>query len=210
MAGPLSSPTPAIVKRIAARLGVAQPLLELKDRLRGARSGAALQAGFVVGHLPARRLRHALYRAMGLTLGEGALIHRGLEIRDPRRVRIGTGSVIGFDAVLDGRSGITIGRHVNLSSQVAIWTMQHDHRDPAFRASGAPVSIGDRAWLSFRVTVLPGVSVGEGAVVAAGAIVTRDVQAYEIVAGVPARVVGQRSPRDLTFTLVDDAAPWFV
>ncbi len=210
MFGLLSRPTPAIVKRIAVRLGVDHVLLELKDRLRGARSGAGLQVGLILGHVPSRRLRHAVYRAMGLTLGDGAVIYRGLELRDPGRVRIGEGSVIGFDAVLDGRFGITIGRHVNLSSQVAIWTMQHDHRDPAFRARGAPVSIGDRAWLSFRVTLLPGVSVGEGAVVAAGAIVTRDVEAYTIVAGVPARVVGQRSPRELNFTLVDDAAPWFV
>ena len=72
------------------------------------------------------------------------------------------------------------------------------------------MSIGDRAWLSFRATILPGVSVGEGAVVAAGAVVTSDVPPYAIVAGVPARVVGERSPRELSYELGASAAPWFV
>jgi acetyltransferase-like isoleucine patch superfamily enzyme len=147
---------------------------------------------------------------MGVRLGRGALVHRGLELRAPTRVRIGAGSVIGFDAILDGRKGIEIGRQVNISSSVAIWTLQHDHRDPQFRARGGPVVIGDRAWLSFRCTVLPGVTIGEGAVVAAGAVVTKDVPRYAIVGGVPASVIGERSPRELTYDLTKAAVPWFV
>jgi len=56
----------------------------------------------------------------------------------------------------------------------------------------APVSIGDFVWIGVNVTVLPGVTIGEGAIVAAGAVVTRDVPALAVVAGVPARVIGQR------------------
>ncbi len=206
----LSRPTPAAIKRAAAALGVDDQLKQCKRGTRAAVSGARLQAALWIGSLPARKLRHAFYRRMGLTLGAGAVVHRGLELRAPSGVHIGEGTVIGFDVILDGRRGIAIGANVNVSSEVAIWTLQHDHRDPQFGDNGGPVTIGDRAWLSFRATILPGVAVGEGAVVAAGAVVTRDVPPYAIVAGVPARVVGERSPRELSYELGASVAPWFV
>lgn len=205
----LDKPTPEPIKRLAKRLGVTRELKRVKASAQAGRDGALLQAGFWVGRLPGRRLRQALYRMTGLQLGPGAVIHRGLELRVAQRIRIGEGSVIGFDVVLDGRQGIEIGRHVNVSSQAAIWTLQHDHRDPRFATRGAPVVVGDRAWLSFRCTVLPGVRIGEGAVVAAGAVVTKDVPAYAIVAGIPARVVGER-PRELTYELNRGVSLWFV
>jgi acetyltransferase-like isoleucine patch superfamily enzyme len=206
----MNSPTPKPIKDAAAALGVDAGLKRLKLALRLSRDGALLQLGFWVARFPVRRLRHAAYRRMGMQLPRNARIHRGLELRGAPNVAIGEGSVIGFDAILDGRSGIRIGRHVNVSSGAAIWTLQHDHRDPAFGAYGAPVVIGDRAWISFRATILPGVTVGEGAVVAAGAVVTKDVPAYAIAAGVPARVVGERSPRGLEYDLTMTPSPWFV
>ncbi len=136
--GLLTRPTPVLVKRLATSAGVEEELKRVKEAGHAAREGALLQAGFWIGRLPARRLRHALYRRMGLELGARACVHRGLELRSAHRVRIGEGSVIGFDAILDGRAGIYIGRHVNLSSSVAIWTVQHDHRDPGFRVPAAP------------------------------------------------------------------------
>jgi acetyltransferase-like isoleucine patch superfamily enzyme len=204
-------PTPAWVKQAATAFGVTEPLQRLKLASRAARAGAGFQLGFVIAHLPARTLRHRIYRLMGMRLAQSACIHRGLEVRRPENVEIGEGSVIGFDCILDGRERILIGREVNLSSQAALWTLQHDHRDASeFKSVGGPIVVGDRAWISFRATVLPGVTVGEGAVVAAGAVVTRDVPAYAIVAGVPARVVGQRSPSELTYELQDGSEPWFV
>jgi acetyltransferase-like isoleucine patch superfamily enzyme len=205
----LSRPTPPAVKRLAAMLGLEGPLRRAKLGLFAARSGGSLQVGFLVGRLPARRLRHLLYRRMGVQLAPTAIIHRGLELRNPPRISIGAGSVIGFDVILDGRRYITIGEHVNVSSEVAIWTLQHDYRDADFAEIGAPVVIGDRAWLSFRATVLPGVTIGEGAVVAAGAVVARDVPPYAVVAGVPARVVAER-PRGLSYELDTALSPWFV
>jgi acetyltransferase-like isoleucine patch superfamily enzyme len=203
-------PTPPRLKRLAARLDSEVPLRRIKSKLAALEQGAVLQAGFVVARVPSRVLRHALYRRMGLTLAPTAVIHRGLEMRQAAEIAIGEGSVIGFDAVLDGRSGIEIGRHVNVSSQVAIWTLQHDHRDPKFLARGGPVRVGDYAWLSFRCTILPSVTIGEGAIVAAGAVVTRDVAPYAIVAGVPAREIGRRSVTDLSYDLGNEWAPWFV
>lgn len=206
----MNRPTPDVIKRLAGALGITDQLKRVKQAMKSARAGVAFQGVIVVAHIPARWARHALYRRMGMRLAPTACIHRGLEVRSARNIEVGEGTVVGFDAILDGRTGITIGRHVNLSSEVAIWSLQHDHRDPEFRAFGSPVVIGDRAWLSFRTTVLPGVTVGEGAVVAAGAVVTKDVPPYAIVAGIPARVVGERAPRDLDYDLMAAAAPWFI
>jgi acetyltransferase-like isoleucine patch superfamily enzyme len=133
-------------------------------------------------------------------MASGAHIYRGAEIWAPRGVRIGRNTSIGKDAIIDGRGGVIIGANVNISSQAAIWTMEHVVDDPEFDAHPAGVVVKDRAWLSFRATILPGVEVGEGAVVAAGAIVTRDVPAFTVVAGVPAREIGRRS-RDLRYEL---------
>jgi acetyltransferase-like isoleucine patch superfamily enzyme len=206
----ITATTPSVVKRAARALGVTEPLRRLKGGLGPLVLGLELQVAFVVSHLPARRLRHAVFARMGLTLGPGALIHRGVEVRNPRRVTIGEGSVIGFDAILDGRHGIEIGRRVNVSSQAAIWTMQHDFRRADFAAVGASVRIEDFVWLSFRSVILPGVTVGRGAIVAAGAVVTRDVPPMAIVAGVPARVVGERPDVGLDYSLSDAAVPWFI
>jgi len=107
---------------------------------------------------------------------------------------------VGTDAILDGRGGITLGDNVNLSSQAAIWTMQHVPDDPDFGVVSAPVRVEDRAWISFRATILPGVTIGEGAVIAAGAVVTKDVPPFAMVGGIPAKQIGERS-RALRYVL---------
>jgi acetyltransferase-like isoleucine patch superfamily enzyme len=185
----------------------------VRDALGGlaswhARNGLSLLTADIVGTLPSRRGRMAYYRRSGLTADDRVVIHRGLEFRNATGITIGAGTIVGFDCVLDGRGELVLGQNVNLSSEVAIWTMQHDHRDPHFGVVARRVVIEDRAWLSFRSTVLPGVTIGEGAVVAAGAVVTKDVPAFAIVAGVPAVQVGER-PRDLRYEFSGRAA-WFV
>jgi acetyltransferase-like isoleucine patch superfamily enzyme len=91
---------------------------------------------------------------------------------------------------------------VNLSSQVAIWTAQHDPQSATFDTVYAPVTVERRAWLSFRTTVLPGVTIHEGAVLAAHAVATKDVPAFSIAGGVPARVIGPRNA-SLTYEFGD-------
>jgi acetyltransferase-like isoleucine patch superfamily enzyme len=68
---------------------------------------------------------------------------------------------------------------------------------------GGPVEIGPRAWIAYQAIVLPGLRIGEGAVVAAGSVVSRDVEPFAIVAGSPARKVGERNP-DLRYHLSFD------
>ncbi|MEB3222816.1 MAG: acyltransferase [Candidatus Sericytochromatia bacterium] len=133
-----------------------------------------------------------------MTLAPGSSIHLGARLTTRGGVRVGAGTTLDQGALLDGRGGLTIGRAVATGPDVMLLTADHDPQSPTFAGRTAPIAIGDRAWLGARVTVLPGVSVGEGAVVAAGAVVTRDVAPYTIVGGVPARPIGART-RELTY-----------
>jgi len=154
----------------------------------------------LAGYIPSNHLRLLAYRMVGMRIGRGSHIYMGAEIRSPHLIRIGTGSSIGHRAILDGRGSLAIGSNVNLSTGVWVWTMDHDPRSPTFDSRKAAVVIGDFVWLSCRVVVLPGVTIGEGAVAAAGAVVTRDVSPYTIVGGVPAIPIGER-PRGLRYEL---------
>jgi acetyltransferase-like isoleucine patch superfamily enzyme len=90
---------------------------------------------------------------------------------------------------------LTIGDNVTISHQALLQTLTHDPRDN-FAVLARPVAIHDHAWIGARAIVCPGVTVGEGAVVGAGAVVTRDVPPWTIVAGNPARRIGER-PRQV-------------
>ena len=172
----------------------------LRQWLGAHRKDAELTGLHAAGKLPIHRLRVAAVRRWGAQIAEGVTLYHGFEIRNARGLSIGERSSIGNDAILDARGGITIGRDVNFSTAVHIWTGQHDWQSPDFAYVKAPVVIGDRAWISTRVTILPGVTIGEGAVIAAGSVVTKDVEPYALVAGVPAKVVGSR-PTNLTYEL---------
>ncbi len=173
----------------------------MADRSVRLRTGVFIVLGGLIGRLPIHALRVELYRRiLHMRIGRTTTVYRRPEIYGGRNITIGESSIIGKDAILDGRFGLVIGNNVNLSSEVAIWTAQHDWRSPTFAATGGQVEVGDYAWLSFRSTVLPGVRVGRGAVVAAGAVVTTDVPDYAVVAGVPAQQVATR-PSDLRYHL---------
>ena len=95
--------------------------------------------------------------------------------------------------------GLRIGKNVTLGTEVMIWTLQHDYNDPKFGVKGGAVVIGDYAWLGSRSILLPGVKLGEGAVVAAGAVVTKNVDPFTVVGGVPAKVISKRAVQDLNY-----------
>ena len=159
-----------------------------------------------IGRLPGHEVRRFFYRQLGFSIPRDSHVYGRLEVREPNSISIANHVSIGHDAILDGRGGITIGENVNISSEVAIWTMQHDPQSPTFATISEPVVIERYAWLSFRSIILPGVRIGEGAVVAAGAVVTKDVPPFSIVAGVPAKVIGTRT-HDLQYVL-DGSIPF--
>jgi putative colanic acid biosynthesis acetyltransferase WcaF len=154
----------------------------------------------ILCHVPIRTLRMAWLRASGARLGPGSAVFWGTTVFNARDLRVGARSVISFRCVLDARGGLVLGEDVVVASDVQIITGGHDINAPDFRPFFRPVHVGDRVWLASKATVLAGTRLGEGAVVAACALVTSDIPAFSVVAGTPARVVSQRS-HDLTYRI---------
>lgn len=145
------------------------------------------------------KLRHWYLRTVcGIQIGRDSSVAMKCYISGGS-VYIGDNTVINRFTYLDGRVPLYIGNNVNVSHYCIIHTLTHDPQNPYFVCIEKPVAIMDHAWIGARSIVLPGVRVGEGAVVAAGAVVTKDVAPYTIVAGNPARPIGQRS-RDIRYS----------
>jgi maltose O-acetyltransferase len=130
--------------------------------------------------------------------GRNSYIYSGAEIRAPRNITIGDDCIVGHSAIFDGRNGITIGNNVNISTGAWFWTMQHDPQSPTFAAVGGPIVIEENAWISDRAIVLPNVIIKAGAVVATGSVVTKNVDAYQIVGGVPEKKLVSAKPSYFT------------
>ena len=167
-----------------------------------------------VGIVPIHHVRRFFYRFFGMKIGSGSTIHMLARIYDPRYLTIGNDTIIGERATLDGRrqlpnsrGGLTIGDHVDIASEVMIWTSEHDLKSSSFSAIEEPVIIEDYVFIGPRAIILPGVTIGKGAVVAAGAVVTKDVPSGVIVGGVPAKEIGRRPIENLSYRL--GRARWF-
>jgi acetyltransferase-like isoleucine patch superfamily enzyme len=159
-----------------------------------------------VGRAPGYRAKaFFLRRVLRLKIGRDVAVHMNCFVTG-RNISIGDRTVLNRGCYLDGRGGLAIGRDVSVSPECYLVSLTHDPHDPGFRAIPRPVEIGDRAWIGARAIILPGVRIGEGAVVGAGAVVTRDVGPFEIVAGNPARKIGERN-RNLSYSL--SYFPWF-
>lgn len=147
----------------------------------------------IITYIPSHVLRRLFLRLlMGIQVGKGSATHMGLRLYTHGHIAIGDHCVIDRDCVLDGRGDISIGNNVNISPEVMILTAYHDPDAEDFAGVEKPVVIEDYAWIATRALVLPGVKVGYGAVVAAGAVVTKDVPPRAIVGGNPARMIRDR------------------
>ena len=138
-------------------------------------------------------------RLAGAKLSKNVRFFEGVHVRNPKGITLGEGCSIGTRVLLDGREGLTAGKSVAFGYECIIWTLNHDYNDLNFKTKGGPVTIGDYAWICSRSIVLPGIKIGKGAVVASGAIVTKDVPPYAIVAGIPAKIVGEREKKPYNY-----------
>ncbi len=161
-----------------------------------------------VGFIPFHHIRRFFYRLFGMKIGQGSTIHMMARIYDPRHINIGEDTLIGEQVTLDGRKqlpnsngGLDIGNHVDIASQVMIWTSEHDIDSPEMRAIEEKVIIEDYVFIGPRAIILPGVTIGTGAIVGAGAVVTKDVLPKTIVGGVPAKKIGDRKNQELNYKL---------
>jgi acetyltransferase-like isoleucine patch superfamily enzyme len=160
-----------------------------------------------VGHVPSHHVRRFFYRLAGMHIGKGSTFHGGAIFYDTRNIRIGQDTIIGENAVFDGRCRLIIGSHVDVASEVMIYNAEHDVHSSDFHAIQAPVIIKDYVFIGPRAIILPGVTIGEGSIVGAGAVVTQDVAPFAIVGGVPAKVIGERKNKSPHYTL--GRAAWF-
>lgn len=151
--------------------------------------------------VPLHWKRRLFFRLAGMKIGQGSTLHTGCRFYQPNNIKIGDDTVIGDRCFLDGRAPLVIGNHVDIASQVLIYNSQHDIDAEDFHAVDAPVKIEDYVFIGPRAIILPGVTVGKGAVVAAGAVVTKDVPDFATVGGVPAKVIGERRLRNPSYRL---------
>lgn len=155
----------------------------------------------IIGFIPCSFTRKLVYRAAGVKIGKGSHIHMGAQFFYPAGVEIGAGTIVGQNVFLDGRDKLRVGDNVDIASDVMIYNSEHDINSEDFRAICAPVEIDDYVFIGPRAIILPGIHIGKGAVVAAGAVVTKDVSEFAIVGGVPAVVIGERKLKDPHYNL---------
>lgn len=149
------------------------------------------------------QVRARLYSFVCKKIGRNVDLLQGVRILCPANVVIGDNVSINVNSTLDGNGGLTIGSDVMIGSYCQILTANHvfASREKPMKEQGIstrPVNIGDDVWLGSAVIILPGVKVGKGAIIAAGAVLTKDVEPYHIVAGVPAKPIGVRPNQMVT------------
>jgi acetyltransferase-like isoleucine patch superfamily enzyme len=143
--------------------------------------------------------KHAYYRhVLRYRLAENISIHMGCFFTGGK-IEIGAGTVLNRRCFLDGRVGLKIGANCSISPEVTMLSMGHDPQDPHFSVSGGATTIGDNVWIGTRAMILPGVTIGEGAVIGAGSIVTKDIAPWKIAVGNPAREIKDRN-REIRYT----------
>lgn len=153
-----------------------------------------------VNKIPFPKIRMELYRNAGMDVDPTSNIMMHAFVLQARSIHIGPNCIIGPFTTLDGRGTLSVGKNVNIAGEVLTICGHHDVDSPTAEGLLGKVVIEDNAWIAMRATILPGVTVGEGAYVAAAALVNRDVEPYTLVGGVPARKIRDRN-RDIQYKL---------
>lgn len=187
--------------RMGRSLTTAQASKRVVNRLYNYLLDFELLLVSMAGFIPSHIIRKMIYFLAGVKIGRKSYIHMGAKFYYPAGVKIGQGTIIGYGAFLDGRDKLIIGNQVDIASEVMIYNSEHDISAEDFVAVSAPVVIEDFCFIGPRVIILPGITISRGAVVAAGAVVTKDVPPFAIVGGVPAKIIGERKDKDPHYKL---------
>ena len=161
----------------------------------------------IVGFIPIHTIRKIFYILSGINLPFDSTIHLEANFFKPSGITIGHDTIVGYRSFLDGRGKLAIGSHVDIASEVLIYTDEHNVNSADFGNSFAPVKISDYVFIGPRAIILPGVTIGRGAVVAAGAVVTKSIPDFEIWGGVPAKKISLRRVTNPDYLL--GRAMWF-
>lgn len=136
--------------------------------------------------------RSFLLRCFGASVGKQVHIYPSAKIHFPWRLKIGDWSAIGEDALIYNPGSVTIGSKVTVSQRAHLCAGTHDYTKAALPLLKPPIVIRDQVWICADAFVGPGVTVGEGAVVGARSVAVKDVPAWTVVAGNPAREIKKR------------------
>lgn len=147
----------------------------------------------IINKLPSRHLRKWFYQLLGAKFGKNCFPCRRVEILLPMGLKLEDRVAIGWFAELDARGGLYIGHDTNVSSHVKMITGSHDIDDVEFTADFKPINVGHHCWIGTGAIILQGVTIGNGSVVAAGAVVTKDIPDNEVWGGVPAKFIKKRT-----------------
>ena len=174
------------------------PAFPLSNRLRRAVWGIAYVILFRTSPRPFHSWRAFLLRRFGATLGPDVHIYPKASIWAPWNLTCARGATIADEAIIYNPERITLGSHAIVSQQAYLCGATHDYEDPNFPLVAFPISIGAFAWICARATVQPGVSVGEGSVLALGAVATQNLLPWTVYGGIPARKIKMRTNRSGT------------
>lgn len=152
----------------------------------------------IVMHIPIWQVRRLFLLLIGMKIGNHTQMDMNITFMDPNRLKIGKNCHINRQCLIDARGSLIIGDNVSISLRSAILTGSHNHRSPNFEFVRNKVIIDNNVWMGYQTTVVGNVHVGEGAVICAGAVVTKDVEPWAIMAGVPAKKIGER-PHDISY-----------
>jgi acetyltransferase-like isoleucine patch superfamily enzyme len=155
----------------------------------------------LVANLPSHRIRLWYYRKiMAFKIGAGSTIFMNCKFDCAGGLIIGRNSVINAKCRLDSRGGLEIGSNVSVSEEVTFLTADHNEDLIGVHGRAKKVVVADYVWVGTRAMILPGVIIEKGAVIGAGAIVTRDVKYLNVVAGIPAKMINLR-PENFNYSI---------
>jgi putative colanic acid biosynthesis acetyltransferase WcaF len=138
------------------------------------------------------QFRNYLLKLFGASVGKSVHIYPSAIIYMPWNLTIGDNSAIGEDALIYNLGKITIGNNATISHRSHLCAGTHDYTDPTLPLLKPPINIGDNTWVCAQAFIGPGLTINEGAVVGAAAVVTKDVEAWTVVAGNPAKFIKKR------------------
>jgi len=190
-----------ITDRMGRKLTFVEIIAKILNRIKSVVLDLELFKLYLVGYVPSHAFRNFIYRLAGIKLGKGSTLHMWARFYQPKNIFIGDDSIIGDHIFLDGRDKLIIGNHVDIASQVLIYNSEHDVHSPDFKAIELPVIIEDYVFIGPRAIIMPGVKIGKGAIIAGGAVVTKDVAEFSIMGGVPAKIIGQRQNKSPHYRL---------
>jgi putative colanic acid biosynthesis acetyltransferase WcaF len=154
-----------------------------------------------ISHLPVHWLRKGFLRLFNKKIDHSVVILMHVRILNFWKIKLGERVVINQHCLLDCRKySISISNDTDIGPYTRIWTLEHDPNDPHHSLKGGDVIIEDHVWAASAVTILPGVRIGRGAVLANSCLIIKDVKSMEIIGGVPGKVIGIRK-NELNYTL---------